>query len=62
MGQVGFILKVIAISVGLSALIKYSSPVVSIPATTINVLAIVLMPTLILAIALWWRTSNQQIN
>jgi len=59
MKQTGFILKVLLISAGLSILIKYGGPILSIPATPTNALLLVLVPTLLVAIALWLRTLNQ---
>jgi hypothetical protein len=54
--QAGFILKVLLVSAGLSILIKYGGPILSIPATPTNALMLVFVPTLIVAIALWQRT------
>jgi len=59
MKQTGFILKVLLISAGLSILIKYGGPILSIPATPTNALLLVLVPTLLVAIALWLRTLQQ---
>lgn len=59
MKQTGFILKVLLISAGLSILIKYGGPILSIPATPTNALLMVLVPTLLVAIALWLRTLQQ---
>lgn len=56
MKQAGFILKVLLISAGLSILIKYGGPILSIPATPTNALTLVFVPTLIMAIALLWRS------
>jgi len=63
MKQARFILKVLIISTGLSALIKYGGPTAAIVATPTNVLAIVFVPALIVAIALLWRTlKTRQLN
>ena len=63
MKQAGFILKVLLISAGLSVLIKYGGPNLSIPATPTNTLIAVFLPTLIMAIGLWGRTlKNRQLN
>ena len=59
MKQTAFILKVLLISAGLSILIKYAGPILSIPATPTNALLLVLVPTLLVAIALWLRTLQQ---
>lgn len=52
MKQAGFIVKVLVISTGLSILIKYSGPFLSISTTPTNALTLVFVPTLIVAIAL----------
>lgn len=53
--QPGFLLKVLAISAGIAVLIKYYGPSLAIPATSSVALAIVLLPTVLMAIALTWR-------
>jgi len=61
MEQAGFIFKVLVISAGLSILIKYGGPNLSIPATPTNALTLVFVPTLIVAIMLLGRSlQNQQ--
>ena len=55
--QTVFILKVLMLSAGISVLIKYGCPVLSIPATPAIALTLVFLPTLLVAIALWWRSS-----
>ncbi|MFB2980389.1 hypothetical protein [Microseira sp. BLCC-F43] len=57
--QTGFILKVLVISAALSVLIKYGGPNLAVGATPINALMLVFLPTLILALALWWRSQKQ---
>ena len=52
----GFILKVLLISAGLSLLLKYGGPLLSIPATTRNALIAVVVPPALVAIALGWRS------
>jgi hypothetical protein len=52
MKQTGFIFKVLLISAGLSILIKYGGPILSIPATPTNALLLVLVPTLL------WRSLS----
>ena len=62
--QAGFILKVLLLSAALSVLIKYSSELLPMRATSALALIIVLMPSFILALALGWRASynNRQID
>ncbi len=55
MKQAGFILEVLVISAGLSILIKYGGSTLSIPPTPTNVLIVVLVPSLVMAIALGAR-------
>ena len=55
MKQAGFILELLILSVGLSILIKYGGPSLSISGTPTNVLTIVFVPTLVMAIALGAR-------
>jgi len=58
--QLSFIVKLLVLSAFLSLLIKYALPSVVIPATDTNALIIVLLPTLIMAIALLWRFQAQK--
>ncbi|AFZ25713.1 hypothetical protein Cylst_3577 [Cylindrospermum stagnale PCC 7417] len=58
----GFVLKLILLSGLLSLLIKYAAPSLLIPATATNALIIVLLPTVIMAIALLWRIPRQKQN
>lgn len=53
--QTGFILEVLVISAGLSILIKYGGPTLSISPTSTNALLIVFVPTVVMAIALGTR-------
>ncbi|MBR8837824.1 MAG: hypothetical protein DSM106950_28415 [Stigonema ocellatum SAG 48.90 = DSM 106950] len=53
--QVEFVLKVFLLSAGISFLIKYLAPSLSIPMTATNALIMVLLPTVMVAIALLWR-------
>ena len=62
MNQTGFLLKVLILSVGLSLLIKYGGPTLSIPGTPVIVLTFVFVPTLTVAIALWWRSLPRQVD
>ena len=59
--QANFILKVLIFSAGVSVLIKYGGPYLPVDATSVNALIAVLTPTLILAIALWWRARKSNI-
>jgi hypothetical protein len=56
--QAGFVFKVLIISLLLSWLIKYPASSLAIPPTATNALILVFVPTLMLAIALWWRYSR----
>jgi membrane protein implicated in regulation of membrane protease activity len=58
--QLGLLLKVFLLSTVLSLLIKYAAPSLAIPGTDINALIIVLLPSVILAIALLWRFQVQK--
>ncbi len=58
--QLGLVLKVFLLSAVISLLIKYAGPFLFIPATSINALIIVLLPTVIMAIALLWRFQAQK--
>ncbi|KOP27187.1 hypothetical protein AMR41_07545 [Hapalosiphon sp. MRB220] len=58
--QLGLVLKVFLLSAVISLLIKYVGPFLFIPATSINALIIVLLPTVIMAIALLWRFQAQK--
>lgn len=61
--MINFLLKVFLLSAAISVLIKYFGPNLSIPATTTNAIAIVVLPTLIMAITLLWRYQKlQKIN
>lgn len=54
----GLIGKLLVLSGLLSLLVKYAAPSFLIPATDINALIIVLLPTIIVAIALLWRFQS----
>jgi hypothetical protein len=55
-----FILKLLGLSALISVSIKYLGPQVSIDATDVNALVIVLLPTVMMAIALFWRFQSAQ--
>jgi hypothetical protein len=58
--QAGLVFKVFMISVGLSILIKYGGPILPIvPNRTIALIAIS-FPMLVIALALWWRSQNNE--
>lgn len=50
--QIGFVVEVLIISTVLSYVIKYGGPYLSISATSLNALIIVILPALVMAIAL----------
>ena len=57
-----FIVKVLILSAGLSLLIKYGGPYLSISSTATNALIAVLIPPIILGILLGWRFLQQVEN
>ena len=57
-----FIIKVLILSGGLSLLIKYGGPYLSIPSTAINALIAVLIPPIVVGILLGWRLLQQVEN
>lgn len=57
-----FIIKVLILSAGLSALIKYGGPYLSIPSTAINALIAVLIPPIVIGILLGWRLRQEVEN
>ncbi len=59
--QANVILKVLILSAGVSALIKYGGSYLPVEATSVNALIAVLTPPLILAIALLWRSRKSDI-
>lgn len=60
--QLGLVVKVLLLSMVLSFLIKYVAPILPIPGTATNALILVLLPTVIMAIALAWRFQAQKQN
>ena len=56
--NLGFVVKVLVLSSLLSVLIKYAGPYLSLEATNINALIIVLLPNVMIAIALLWRFQS----
>ncbi|MBE9226150.1 hypothetical protein IQ264_12015 [Phormidium sp. LEGE 05292] len=55
-----FLLKIFILSAVLSAITKYVCPYFNVPAESQIALIVVLLPTVVLAIALWWRYQQQQ--
>ncbi len=53
--QVGFVLKIILFSTGLSLLIKYGGQYLLLKPTTSTALTIVLTPSLVFGLILGWR-------
>ncbi len=60
--KIGFLLKVLILSAGLSLLIKSGGPYLSIASTTINALIAVLAPTIVVAILLGWQLWQKAQN
>jgi hypothetical protein len=57
--QIGFILKVFLVSLGLSLLIKYSGKFVSVAPTTTNALIGISIIPLLMIFILGWRYRNE---
>ncbi|NER02437.1 MAG: hypothetical protein F6K17_07245 [Okeania sp. SIO3C4] len=60
--QIIFILKVLILSAGLSLLIKYAGPYISISSTATNAIIAVLTPPIVVGILLGWRLLQQVEN
>ncbi|HEY9853933.1 MAG TPA: hypothetical protein V6D28_30975 [Leptolyngbyaceae cyanobacterium] len=60
--QVWFLLKVLVLSAIISVLIKYGGPLLNVNGTPLVALILVLLPSIVLAIALWWRFSQRAEN
>lgn len=60
--KVGFVLKVLLLSLGFAIVIKHLAPQLEIPATLTNALLAVLLPSLLLAIALAWRLRKADVK
>ncbi|MFW6264289.1 MAG: hypothetical protein ACOC3E_02070 [Cyanobacteriota bacterium] len=58
----GFILKVFAASTLLSVLVKYGGRYLPVAPTSLNALVIVLLPTVVMAIVLWWRSQSDPLT
>lgn len=59
MDQTGFIFKVLLLSAVISVLIKYGGAYLSIVPTSMNALIVVLLPSIVMAIALFQRFQQQ---
>ncbi len=60
--QIGFVVEVLLISTVLSYIIKYGGPYLSISATWLNALIIVILPTVVMAIALSLRYALASVH
>lgn len=56
--RIQFILKIFILSLGLSVLIKYGGQAVTIAPSPLDAAIGVALPTLVMALALWWRGSQ----
>ncbi|WAL60603.1 hypothetical protein [Thermocoleostomius sinensis] len=56
--QIMFVLKVLSLSAGLAVAIRYLAPWLNIPATPMTALVMVLLPLLLVAIGLGWRSRR----
>jgi hypothetical protein len=56
----GFIFKVIVLSALISVAIKVAGPFISLPATPAVALTLVLSPTVLMSLILFWRTQRQR--
>ncbi len=57
--QLELILKVFFFSLGLSVIIKYVGPLLSLAPTKSNALVAILLPPLVVLLLLIWRFSNR---
>lgn len=60
--QLAFILKLLALSGAIAALIKYLAPALSIAPSVTNALIAVLSPSVILALILTWRAQTPALS
>ena len=58
MDQAGFVLKVFLLSAVLAIVVKYGGRMLPLAPTSSTALIGILMPTLIVALALWWRSGE----
>nr|WP_228020652.1 hypothetical protein [Sphaerospermopsis sp. LEGE 08334] len=58
--QLFFLLKLLLLSTVISFLIKYAGPMLLIPATSLNALFSVFLPTVIMITLLLWRIPAQK--
>jgi hypothetical protein len=60
--QITFVLKVLLLSAGLAVAIRYLAPLLNVPATAVTALVMVLVPMLIVAIGLGWRSRHTPVS
>jgi hypothetical protein len=58
--QIGFITKVVLLSVVLSMLIKYGGPLLPVEPTSLNALFCISLPPIIMVIILWVRSQQKE--
>ncbi len=58
--QIGFIVKVLILSLAVSILIKYGGQLIEIAPTYLNATLAITIPPLLMAIALVWRLTGQR--
>jgi predicted membrane chloride channel (bestrophin family) len=58
-GEVGFVLKMLIVSIALSIAIKQIAPHLHIAASTGGVLASVILPSVTIALLLGWRSQRE---
>ena len=58
MDQAGFVLKVLLLSAVLATVVKYGGRMLPLVPTAPTALVGILMPTVIVALALWWRSHE----
>lgn len=56
----GFIFKVMVLSALISVAIKVAGPLMSLPTTPAVALTLVLSPTVVMSLILFWRTQRQR--
>jgi len=57
----GFIIKVFGLSTLISIAIKYGAPYLAISETNATAIAVVLLPSILMAIALGWRSRQSKL-
>ena len=56
--QTRFIVKVLILATIISVLIKYGGSLLSIAPTQSNILVAITLPSFIMAVVFWWRTTQ----